>query len=299
MPEEGVKLSPKASLLSADEIIAIAQIFVELGITRIRLTGGEPLVRKDVGDIMLRLSKLPVELCLTSNALLVHRHLDTLLEAGIKHINISLDTLQSAKFSIIARRDGFAQVMANIDLLLAHKFTVKVNAVLIKGFNDNELIDFIEWTKDRSLQIRFIEFMPFDGNQWQWDKIVPYQHIIDTLQAHYPVLEKQQDGKNDTAKTFRIPSYQGTFGVISSMTEHFCGSCNRLRLTANGHLKNCLFSNNETDLLSAYRQGKDIRPLIQQNLQAKHFKHGGITSLPNLTADSDDMSDRSMILIGG
>ena len=298
MPEEGVELSPKHSLLTADEIFEIAQIFVKLGIKKIRLTGGEPLVRKDVGEIMMRLSQLPVKLTMTTNGILIDRYIDVLKEAGIHSLNLSLDTLQENKFLSITKRDDFHKVISNIDLLLEEGFHVKVNVVLIKGEIDGEIIDFIRWTKNDNIHVRFIEYMPFDGNQWRWEKIFSYKEILEEIESVFDI-QKLKDEKHFTARAFQVVGYRGTFAIISSMTNHFCGTCNRLRLTANGKMKNCLFSNDEVDLLTPFRRGEDIEPVIRECLWRKKPKHGGIVELEKLTINDPEISQRSMILIGG
>ena len=252
MPENGIQLTPKSHLMTADEIVSIAQTFVNLGVTKIRLTGGEPLVRKDAKEIILRLGKLGVNLTITTNGILISNFIETFREAGIKTVNISIDSLVKEKFNKITRRDYFDSVQENISLLLKEKFNVKLNVVLIKSFNDNEILDFIYLTKNKSVQVRFIEFMPFSGNQWDKSKLVSYSKIMDTVQSKYKLseIERLEDALNDTAKNFKINSYQGSFAIISSVTNPFCSTCNRIRLTADGKLKNCLFSNSETSLLS-------------------------------------------------
>jgi cyclic pyranopterin phosphate synthase len=295
MPEEGVALSPKSGIMNAGEIEALARIFVDSGVKKIRLTGGEPLVRKDVADIMARLSRLPVELTITTNALLAGRFISDFQNAGIKSLNVSLDTLREDRFTRITRRPFFQQTLDNIHLLIKEGFHVKVNAVIIKGENTDEIPDFIEWTRHTPVHVRFIEFMPFDGNKWEWDRIFSYKDILEMAGSRFEI-EKIQDQKHATTRAFQVKGHAGTFAIISSMTNHFCGSCNRLRLTANGRMKNCLFSNTETDLLSPFRNGEDILPLVRESLQRKHFRHGGIPSLQDFDPDG---SNRSMILIGG
>jgi GTP 3',8-cyclase len=301
MPAEGITLSPKAHLMTADEIVRIAQTFVELGVDKIRLTGGEPLVRKDAKDILLRLGRLGVNLTLTTNGILVPDYITTFNEARIKTVNISLDTLDKAKYRQITRRDHYDNVLENIDLLLRENFTVKLNIVLIKGFNDNEITDFIKLTQNKDLQIRFIEFMPFSGNQWDKSKLVGYNEILETIALAYPQdqIERLADAPNDTAKNFRIKNYRGSFAIISSVTNPFCGTCNRIRLTADGKLKNCLFSNSETDLLSTLRGGASILPLIHQNLRAKHAMRGGMDDDLKFQNPELFTQNRSMIAIGG
>jgi len=298
MPEEGVKLSPHSNLLTADEIIEMAKVFVELGVNKIRLTGGEPLLRKDVGEIMMNLSKLPVKLTMTTNAIFADKYLDTLKKSGIDSLNISLDTLQRDKFLQITKRDQYDKTMSNIDLLIREGFHVKVNVVMMRDFNEDEIIDFIDWTKDKNIHVRFIEFMPFDGNNWQWDNIISYDDILKRIGSRYRIT-KLKDKKNDTARAFKVNGHQGTFAIVSSMTNHFCNTCNRLRLTTDGKMKNCLFSNKEVDLLTPFRNGEDIKHIIEECLSLKKAKHGGIKQLSKLTYDNAQMSERSMILIGG
>jgi molybdenum cofactor biosynthesis protein A len=301
MPAEGIALTPKPYLMTADEIVAIAQTFVNLGVDKIRLTGGEPLVRKDAKAIVLRLGKLGVNLTLTTNGILVPDFIDTFKEAGIRTINISIDSLVKEKFNRITRRNYFDTVLNNIDLLLAEGFRVKLNIVLIKDFNDNEIIDFIALTKTKNLQIRFIEFMPFSGNQWDKSKLVSYAEIMEILQTTYfpQQIERLADAPNDTAKNFKIADHEGSFAIISSVTNPFCSTCNRIRLTADGKLKNCLFSDSETALLETLRAGESILPLIDQNLVAKKAVRGGMDN--DLKFQDPDMfsKNRSMIAIGG
>jgi cyclic pyranopterin phosphate synthase len=287
--------------MTADEIVSIAQTFVHLGVTKIRLTGGEPLVRKDAATIIQRLGKLGVELTLTTNGILVYDFIDTFKEAGIKSLNVSIDSLQKEKYTTITRRNYFEKLWENLDLLYANDFHVKLNVVVIKGFNDNEIIDFIELTKDRTIQIRFIEFMPFDGNQWNKEKLVSYAEILSQVTSFYTdeVVERISDKPNDTAKNHKIQSYKGSFSVISSVTNPFCSSCNRIRLTADGKLKNCLFSNSETSLLETLRAGEPIEPLIFKNIRLKKAMRGGMDDDTKFQNPKLFSQNRSMIKIGG
>jgi molybdenum cofactor biosynthesis protein A len=301
MPEDGISLTPKPHLMTTDEIVSIAQTFVNLGVTKIRLTGGEPLVRKDAKEVLLRLGKLGVNLTITTNGILVPNFIETFKEAGIKTINISIDSLVKDKFNAITRREYFDIVQKNIDLLLKENFKVKLNVVLIKSFNDNEILDFIAVTKHKNIQVRFIEFMPFSGNQWDKSKLVSYAEIMEFIQSQYQPdeIERLQDAAHDTAKNFKIKNFLGSFAVISSVTNPFCSTCNRIRLTANGKLKNCLFSNSETSLLETLRAGESILPLIHQNLIAKKAVRAGMDD--DLKFQNPDLfsQNRSMISIGG
>ncbi len=301
MPAEGIPLSPKSHLMSADEIYTIAKTFVDHGVTKIRLTGGEPLVRKDAPIILEKLATLPVELAITTNAIIVDKYISTFKKCGIKSINVSLDSLDREKFKHITRRDYFEKVYANILLLIAEGFNVKVNVVLIKDFNDNEIIDFINLTKELPIVVRFIEFMPFDGNQWNLQKMISLDEIMNTVFKTFPTLdvERLEDASNDTSKNYGIKNYKGSFAIISSVTNPFCDSCNRLRLTANGQLKNCLFSSSESDILTALRSGKDITSVIQKAVQAKFKVRSGMNTLEKLKNPQLHSKNRSMIAIGG
>ncbi|MGL3001361.1 GTP 3',8-cyclase MoaA [Flavobacterium sp. RSSB_23] len=301
MPAEGIALTPRPHLMTEDEIVAIAQTFVDLGVTKIRLTGGEPLVRKEAHSIIERLGQLGVQLTLTTNGLLVHDFISTFKKAGIKALNVSIDSLQKEKYKAITRRDSFNQLWSNIALLQQNEFQVKLNVVLIKGFNDNEILDFIALTKEQKLQIRFIEFMPFDGNQWNKEKLVSYAEIIEQVHSVYSETQllRIQDQPNDTAKNYKIEGFKGSFSIISSVTNPFCSTCNRIRLTADGKLKNCLFSNSETALLPSLRAGEAIEPLIYKNIQSKHAMRGGMDDDAKFQNPDLFTQNRSMIKIGG
>ncbi|MBL4664180.1 MAG: GTP 3',8-cyclase MoaA [Flavobacteriaceae bacterium] len=301
MPEEGVKLSPRSHLMTYEEIHTIAKTFVDHGVTKIRLTGGEPLIRKDIAVILEKLASLSVELSITSNGVIIDKYITLLKQHGVHNINVSLDSLDREKFHQITRRDEFERVYKNILLLVSEGFNVKLNAVLMKGFNENEIIDFIDLTKDLPVSVRFIEFMPFDGNKWDMDKMVSYETIMEYVNAHYSEeeIERLQDAPNDTSKNYKIIGYKGSFAVISSVTNPFCDSCNRLRLTANGQLKNCLFSATESDLLTNLRAGKDITPIIKKAVQAKFKIRGGMDTLEKLKDPKFHSQNRSMITIGG
>lgn len=298
MPEESYEFTPASRLMQPDEIESLAKIFVKNGVNKIRLTGGEPLVRKDAADIILRLSKLPVSLTMTTNATRLHDFVDVLEEAKVHSLNISLDTLQADKFQIITRRDGFHRVLENIHLLISRNFHVKVNVVVMKGLNDNEINDFIEWTKDVPVHVRFIEFMPFDGNRWTSNQVITWKEMLEVIEKKYTPI-RLQDDIHDTAKKYAIEGHKGTFAVISTMSSPFCSGCNRMRLTADGKMKNCLFSDKETDLLSALRKGEDVLPLIKESILSKAKELGGQFTKDFEKIHTGDLHNRSMISIGG
>jgi len=301
MPADGIALSPKANLMSADEIFSIAQTFVKKGIDKIRLTGGEPLLRKDFPEIVSKLSRLDVSLSITTNGILIDRHIDVLKQFKIKKINLSLDTLISSKFHTITLRNQFEKVIDNLHLLLNNDFQVKVNVVLMKGFNDNEVIDFVKLTQFLPISVRFIEFMPFAGNEWDRSKMVSQSEILSLVGNNFAENEivKFEDEKNFTSRNYKIKNFQGDFGIISSITNPFCDSCNRIRLTANGKIKNCLFSNSETDLLTPFRNGESIINLISEAILNKKKVRAGMVSIEEMDDPTLHFDNRSMIAIGG
>lgn len=301
MPADGIALSPKASLMTADEIFAIAQTFVENGVDKIRLTGGEPLLRKDFPEIISKLASLEVLLSITTNGILIDRHIDVLKQFKVKKINLSLDTLVASKFHTITLRNQFEKVVDNLHLLLNNNFQVKVNVVLMKGFNENEIIDFIKLTEFLPVSIRFIEFMPFAGNEWDRSKMVSQNDILSQVEECFSLdkIQKLDDEKNFTARTYKIEGFQGNFGIISSITNPFCDGCNRIRLTANGKIKNCLFSNSETDLLTAFRNGESITELISTSIKNKKKVRAGMVTVAEMDDPSLHFDNRSMIAIGG
>ncbi|KAF1799895.1 molybdenum cofactor biosynthesis prote [Mucor lusitanicus] len=268
MPEEGVPLTPNDQLLSKEEILRLARLFVSQGVTKIRLTGGEPTVRPDIIELVQHLGQLKQHglqsLAMTSNGIALKRKLPALVAGGLDTLNVSLDTLDPHLFQIMTRRKGFDKVTGAIDeavrLRMPH---VKINTVVMRGVNDQEVLNFAAYTKENPVNVRFIEYMPFDGNKWNRDKLVPFKELVDRIESMYGRLDKLGDGLNDTTKHYRVPGYQGKLGFITSMTEHFCGTCNRLRITADGNIKVCLFGNAEVSLRDMMRQGKTDEQLLE------------------------------------
>ncbi|MBK6410574.1 MAG: GTP 3',8-cyclase MoaA [Flavobacteriales bacterium] len=300
MPEDQQFLK-RDELMTREEIRTLAKLFVEqYGITKIRLTGGEPLMRPDVVNIVRDMAQLPVKLGLTTNATRLHLFLDQLISAGLKSVNISLDTFDAERFRTLSRRDGHDRVLANIEQAIDRGLHVKLNMVVMRGVNDDELLRFTELTRDRPVHVRFIEFMPFAGNLWGRERVYTYSEMLGRIGSAH-TIEKLDDDPHSTAKAYRVKGWQGTFAVISTVTEPFCGNCDRLRLTAEGKLRNCLFAREETDLLSALRSGEDVSSLIEANVLAKHKMLGG---LPQFNLDKQeevlhDLSSRPMVSIGG
>lgn len=301
MPEEGIALRPKAHFMRTEEVLQLAETFVGMGVRKIRLTGGEPLLRKDAEEVIRGLGKLPVELAITTNGVLVDRFMDVFRESGLRSVNVSLDSLRPDRMAAISRRDYSTRIMDNIMLLKNNGFKVKVNMVVMRGTNDDEVTDFIAWTRHEPLHVRFIEFMPFDGNRWDWEKGVSQEEILTrTVERFGPMgFERITDSPNDTARNYRLKGAAGIFAIISSVTNPFCDTCNRIRLTADGKLKNCLFSGTETDLLTALRNGEDVRPLIISSVLEKKAMRGGMDSFAQLSDPSLHGGNRSMVAIGG
>lgn len=297
MPEEGVSLTPKDRLLSAEEILRIARLFVSEGVDKVRLTGGEPMIRKDLEYIVESLAELGVkQIGLTTNGLLLKRRLADLQNAGLTHLNVSLDTLIPQKFELITRRRGWERVMDGIDLALDLGFSpVKVNCVIMRGKNEEELTNFVELTRHKDIDIRFIEYMPFDGNKWVDKKMVSYTEMLENIAQVHPNLVKINDKANDTSKAYKVPGFVGQIGFITSMSENFCGTCNRLRITADGNLKVCLFGASEVSLRDSMRGGstdEELLEVIGAAVGRKKRQHAGMQNLAKL-------KNRPMILIGG
>ncbi len=298
MPQH-VRFLPQDHLMNNDELFEIIRIFVEVfGIRKIRFTGGEPLLRKDASSLIERIANLGTQLSITTNGLLLHDFLHLFKQVGLRSLNVSLDTLKEDRFIEITKRSGLSKVMENIRLALSQGFRVKVNVVAIREMNDDEIVDFIRLTEKEELHVRFIEFMPFDGNEWNWDKVLSYREILTMIEKKF-AIQKLNDAFNSTGKAYRVLNFRGTFSVISTITEAFCSSCNRIRLTAEGKLRSCLFSRKETDLLGEYRSGGDIRPLIISSIQRKDEKLGGLPEFENEAAVKKVLSERAMVKIGG
>ncbi len=298
MPEEGVDLSPREALLTFEEIERLATLFVEAGVRKIRLTGGEPLVRRDVEKLAKRLAAIDQleSLAITTNGILLDRKGSALRKAGVDSLNISLDTFRPDRFFQITRRKGLERVLASIQDALELGFDpVKVNCVVMRGVNDDELTDFVAYTETMPVQVRFIEYMPFSGNGWNDAQFVSYGEMMTAIEGRFGELVPLQDGANDTTRSFRVSDWAGSIGFITSMSDHFCGTCNRLRLTADGNLKVCLFGASEISLRDSLRAGAtnaELQFLIDAAVKRKAAHHAGMYQL----ADADD---RPMILIGG
>jgi cyclic pyranopterin phosphate synthase len=266
MPEDATFLNT-ADLLTADEIVRLAGLFAEMGTGTIRLTGGEPLMRPDVVAITRRITALPGvrRVSMTTNGFLLPRYAADLVAAGLHDVNVSLDTLDPVRFKVLARRSHLDEVLAGIAAAEAAGLApVKINTVVMRGVNGGEIADFLHWARETGHVVRFIEFMPLDAdNIWQKESVVTLKEILDVARAIGPVEEVSED-KASPARLFRFRDGRGTFGVIASVSEPFCRHCDRVRLTAEGRIRNCLFATDETDLRALLRSGADDAALEQR-----------------------------------
>lgn len=297
MPADGLAWTPRADLLTDDEVVRLTALFVRLGVRKVRLTGGEPLARRGVGALVRRIGAVAGvdALGITTNGLLLERHLPDLLAAGARHVNVSLDTLRPDRFERITRRPGLERVLAGLDATLEAGCATRLNAVLLRGVNDDEATDLAALSVARPLGVRFIELMPFDGNAFRRAELVPMAETRARIEAHFGPLTSLPDAPESTAQTFRIAGARGTVGFVASMTAPFCAGCTRLRLTADGSLKVCLFGAAEVSLRDALRSGAtdaDLIHLIADAVAGKHARHAGLDALPALP-------NRPMIAIGG
>ena len=280
MPAEPVWM-PQPEILTFEEIERLVRVAVSLGIRDFRITGGEPTARKELPELIRRLAALPGvrDLAMTTNGILLRKLAQPLRDAGLHRLNISLDTLKGEKFVHIARRDGFRETWEGIEAADRAGFRpLKINMVVMRGVNDEEVVEFAGLARTRPWQIRFIEFMPLDGDdRWSRDQVVPAREILDRIHARWP-LDLASDGPlRDPARIHRFKDGQGDLGVIASVTEPFCGSCDRIRVTPDGKLRTCLFSTWETDLKGAVRAGAgdgELADLIRSAVARKEAGHG-------------------------
>jgi len=258
MPEEGLNWLSRAELMTYEEMLRSCALLVKMGIEKIRITGGEPFVRKDIMKLLTAISKLSglKELSLTTNGVLTAPHIPELKALGIKTVNLSLDTLDAGRFFAITRRDEFADVMLTLEELLKHGIDVKINAVVMAGKNVQDIISLVELTKDTPVSVRFIEEMPFngDGHQYsgiQWDHV----RILEEIKDKFPGIQKLNDPAYSTSYNYHVPGHKGSVGIIAAYSRTFCGTCNRIRITPQGELKNCLYDDGVLNIRDLIRSG--------------------------------------------
>ncbi|MGH9243779.1 MAG: GTP 3',8-cyclase MoaA [Acidimicrobiales bacterium] len=278
MPEEGLAWLPRDQLLTFEEIERLTRLLVErYAFDSVRLTGGEPTVRAHLSVLVGKLAALDVDVALTTNGATLRLIAGDLAAAGLRRINISLDTLRADRFREVSRRDALDQVIDGIDAAVeAGLHPVKLNTVMMRGVNDDEVLDFARFGRERGVVVRFIEFMPLDAqDEWSADRVVPSEEIMSAIDSVYP-LEPLAHG-HEPAEVFRYRDGGGEIGVIASVTEPFCGSCDRIRLTADGQLRTCLFSLDEADLRAVLRSGgsdDELAAVIERAVAGKWAGHG-------------------------
>ncbi len=299
MPAEGMAWLPKDDLLTYEEIARFTRVCLSLGVHGVRLTGGEPTVRQDLPVLVAMLNALApnLDLSLTTNGLRLVAMAAPLRAAGLKRVNVSLDTLEAGRFLQIARRDRWHEVIAGLDAARAAGFTpIKVNTVLMRGFNDDEAVPLARWGREQGFEVRFIEWMPLDFQHgWSREKLVPAAEILDHIGAEFPLEPMEGDDPSAPARRFRYLDGGGTVGVIASVTRPFCGHCDRIRLTADGQIRTCLFSLTEYDFRRALRSDAsdaDIVELLRAAVLRKEPGH--LINSPFFR-----QPDRGMSAIGG
>jgi len=271
MPEEGIRYMPKKDLLSFEEIERLVTLLAQMGISKVRFTGGEPFVRKDFMQLVQSVSSIDgiTNIHLTTNGVLTAPHVKELKQAGVKSVNLSLDTLDKQRFKEITRRDEFDNVMETLELLLNANINVKINAVVMEGKNIEDILPLVEFTKSKQVSVRFIEEMPFNGEGSHYPTLHwTHNKIIDHIRSAYPVLDKLKDEANSTSYNYAIPGHQGNVGVIAAFSRTFCGTCDRIRITAQGTLKTCLYDEGVLNIRDLMRAGATDDELKETLLKA-------------------------------
>ncbi len=300
MPEQGIDIVKRQELLTYKEMYRITRVLSELGVDKVRLTGGEPFVRKDFVNFLESLSfnKSLKEINITTNGAIISKHIEGLEKMKINAVNLSIDSLNREKFFEITRRDVFPQVLQTYHDLLKSKLTLKLNVVIQSGVNTNEIIDFIELTKQDKVSVRFIEEMPFNGKgQREVKEVWNYNKILQTISSHYDEVENLISKKSSTSKNFKIKDYKGSFGIIPAFTRTICTDCNRIRITATGLFKNCLFDDGVFNIKDFIRKGAsddELKQLFISTVQQKPIN--GFVAEANRR--SNNVSE-SMSTIGG
>ena len=258
MPEEGIKYLPKKELLTFEEIERLVTMLAQMGITKIRLTGGEPFVRTDLMQLIRSIVEIEGirDVHLTTNGILTASHIPELKRLGIASVNLSMDTLDRERFKKITRRDEFGKTRETLQSLLDMGIPVKINTVVMDGKNIEDILSLVELTKDKNISVRFIEEMPFNGEGSHYTSLTwTYKRILEHIQNAYPDIEKVRDEENSTAYHYHIPGFKGTVGIIAAFSRTFCGSCNRIRVTAQGVLKTCLYDDGVLNIKDLMRAG--------------------------------------------
>ncbi|MEK6783228.1 MAG: GTP 3',8-cyclase MoaA [Bacteroidota bacterium] len=258
MPEEGIKYLPKKELLTFEEIERLVTMLAQMGITKIRLTGGEPFVRTDLMQLIRRIVNIEGirDVHLTTNGILTTQHIPELKRLGIASVNLSLDTLDRERFKMITRRDEFNKTRETLQSLLDYEIPVNINTVVMDGKNTEDILSLVELTKDQNVSVRFIEEMPFNGEGSHYPILAwTYKKILEHIRQQFPTIKKVQDPENSTAYHYKIPGFKGDIGIIAAFSRTFCGTCNRIRVTAQGVLKTCLYDDGVLNVKDLMRSG--------------------------------------------
>jgi cyclic pyranopterin phosphate synthase len=279
MPAEGLPWLERSQILTFEEIERLVGLLTTMGVKDVRLTGGEPLVRKQFPELVAKLARLPVDdLSITTNGYLLERDADALAAAGLRRINVSIDSLQRDRFYAMTRRDALPQVLRGLEAIARHPTIrpIKVNAVAMRGFTEEEALPFAEFARHTSFQVRFIEFMPLDADHaWTEDAVLPGAELRDLIDAVHPLEERPRE-PSATARVYRFRDGRGEIGFVNPVSEPFCADCNRIRLTAEGKLRTCLFSLHETDLRGPLREGAsddELERIVRDAVWRKELKH--------------------------
>jgi cyclic pyranopterin phosphate synthase len=281
MPQEAMEWSPRAEILSYEEILRLTEIFVSLGITKLRVTGGEPMVRRDVEDLIAELTRISgiEDLAMTTNAHFLRGRADKLKQAGLQRITISLDSLQPERFALLTGRNELRRVLDGIDAAIeAGLHPVKINCVMMRGINEDQAVDFVRFAREKGAHIRFIEFMPLDnGKVWRREMVVPGEELRQQIHAVFPLQRVVSDNPSETARRWKFADGNpGEVGFINPVTQPFCGHCSRIRLTADGMIRTCLFSAVEHNLKKLLRSGAsrdEITDFIVATVNQKEARH--------------------------
>jgi GTP 3',8-cyclase len=278
MPAEGLPWLERDAVLRFEEIERLVALLSAMGVTDVRLTGGEPLVRRDFPTLVEMLAPLVEDLSVTTNGFLLERDAEALVRAGVTRFNVSIDSLQRDRFYEMTRRDALPRVLRGLDILAAfpEAHPIKVNAVAMRGFTEDEVLPFARFAREHPYEVRFIEFMPLDADHaWTPDSVLAGAEVRALIEEHFP-LEAEPREAHSTARVYRFADGQGAIGFINPVSEPFCGDCNRIRLTADGKLRTCLFSLNETDLRAPLREGASdgqVEEIIRAAVWRKELKH--------------------------
>jgi len=280
MPAEGLPWLDRADVLRYEEIARLVRLLAGMGVSKVRLTGGEPLVRRELPRLVEMLSAIDGvdDLAITTNGFLLERDADALVAAGVRRFNVSIDSLQRDRFFAMTRRDALPQVLRGLAALARHPeaHPIKVNAVALRGFTEDEVLPFARFAREHPYEVRFIEFMPLDGDRaWTPDRVLTGEEIRAAIHAVHP-LEPESRPAGSTARVYRFADGRGRIGFINPVSEPFCGDCDRIRLTADGRLRTCLFSLNETDLRDPLRAGADdaeLQRIVRDAVWRKELKH--------------------------